>query len=275
MKPCGLASNTTAQLGSSCPHKPTAAYTGMEPEVPDTLLCPGFRRHPSLDCVCPILLLGYHGAWQANLSCKVQNSRAATSGNLREQAPRPGSASSLVNICRCDSSLRFAFIVTTCLIQSGFTEQTHLPLSLCGDPQPQILTRAWVLWIANLSQVGHNINNLKHVCFFFFHSLFWPHSLWDLSYLTRLNPGPRQWKRRVLTLTCVLTCFSHVWLFATPRTVALQAPLSMGLSRQEYWSGLPLPSPRDLPDQGIELTSLTSPALVGRFFTTSTTWEVP
>ena len=194
---------------------------------------------------------------------------------LTEQAPRPGSASSLVNICRCDSSLRFAFIVTTCLIQSGFTEQTHLPLSLCGDPQPQILTRAWVLWTANLSQVGHNINNLKHVCFFFFLSLFWPHSLWDLSYLTRLNPGPRQWKRRVLTLTCVLSCFSHVWLFATPRTVALQAPLSMGLSRQEYWSGLPLPSPRDLPYPGIELTSLTSPALVGRFFTTSTTWEAP
>ena len=45
---------------------------------------------------------------------------------------------------------------------------------------------------------------------------------------------------------------SRVWLFVTPCTVALQAPLSMGFSRQEYWSGLPFPSPGDLPDPGIK-----------------------
>ena len=45
---------------------------------------------------------------------------------------------------------------------------------------------------------------------------------------------------------------SHVRLFATPWTVAYQASLSMGFSRQEYWSGLPFPSPGDLPDPGIE-----------------------
>ena len=45
---------------------------------------------------------------------------------------------------------------------------------------------------------------------------------------------------------------NHVWLFATPWTVAHQAPPSMGSSRQEYWSGLPFPSPGDLPDPGIE-----------------------
>ena len=45
---------------------------------------------------------------------------------------------------------------------------------------------------------------------------------------------------------------SNVQLFATPRTVAHQAPLSVGFSRQEYWSGLPVPSPEDLPDPGIE-----------------------
>ena len=45
---------------------------------------------------------------------------------------------------------------------------------------------------------------------------------------------------------------SRVRLFATPRTVACQAPPSMGFSKQEYWSGLPLPSPGDLPDPGIE-----------------------
>ena len=45
---------------------------------------------------------------------------------------------------------------------------------------------------------------------------------------------------------------SHVQLFATPRTVVYQAPLSMGFSRQEYWSGLPFLSLGDLPDPGIE-----------------------
>ena len=49
---------------------------------------------------------------------------------------------------------------------------------------------------------------------------------------------------------------SHVRLFATPWTVAHQAPLSMGFSRQEYWSGLPFPSPGDLLDPGIEPRSL-------------------
>ncbi|ELR50986.1 hypothetical protein M91_11145, partial [Bos mutus] len=50
-----------------------------------------------------------------------------------------------------------------------------------------------------------------------------------------------------------------------------QAPLSTGFSRQEYWSGLPFPPPRDLPNPGIEPESFMSPALAGRFFTTSTT----
>ena len=49
----------------------------------------------------------------------------------------------------------------------------------------------------------------------------------------------------------------------------------MGLSRQEYWSGLPLPTPGDLPDSGIESESLASPTLAGRFFTTRASWEAP
>ena len=61
--------------------------------------------------------------------------------------------------------------------------------------------------------------------------------------------------------------FSHqvVSAFATPWTVACQAPLSVGFPRQEYWSGLPYLFPGDLPDLGIELTS---PAVAGGFFTT-------
>ena len=66
---------------------------------------------------------------------------------------------------------------------------------------------------------------------------------------------------------------SPVLLFATPWTVAYQAPLSMEFSRQEYWSGLSLPTLGNLPDLGIKPTSLASPALAGGFFTTSTTWE--
>ena len=54
----------------------------------------------------------------------------------------------------------------------------------------------------------------------------------------------------------------------TPWTVACQAPLAMEFSRQEYWSGLPFPPPRDLPNLGIEPTSFVSPALAGTFFTT-------
>ena len=71
----------------------------------------------------------------------------------------------------------------------------------------------------------------------------------------------------------VLSRFSHVPLFATVWTVARQAPLSMGFSRQEYWSGLPLASPGDLPDPGIKPASLMSPTLAGGFFSIHTTWE--
>ena len=66
---------------------------------------------------------------------------------------------------------------------------------------------------------------------------------------------------------------TQVQLFVAPRTVAHQAPLSVGFSRQEYGSGLPIPSPGYLPKPGIEPASLRSPALADRFFTTSATWE--
>ena len=73
----------------------------------------------------------------------------------------------------------------------------------------------------------------------------------------------------------MLNRFSRVQLFATPQTVARQAPLSIGFPRIEYWSRLPWPPPGDLPDSGIEPMPLTAPALVGGSFTTSTTWEAP
>ena len=87
---------------------------------------------------------------------------------------------------------------------------------------------------------------------------------------------------QALTMVCVtsipspvwvLSRFICLWLFATLWTVVCQVPLSMGFSRQEYCSGLPFPPTWDLPEPGIELLSLMSPALAGGFFTSSTTWE--
>ena len=60
------------------------------------------------------------------------------------------------------------------------------------------------------------------------------------------------------TSCCVLSHFSSVQLIETPWTVALQVPVSMGFSRQEYWSGLPCPPPGDLPDPGTESAPLMS-----------------
>ena len=65
--------------------------------------------------------------------------------------------------------------------------------------------------------------------------------------------------------------FSHAFVsnsFATPGTVVHQAPRSMEVSRQEYWSGLPFPPPQDVINPWIKPVSLTPPALAGRFFTT-------
>ena len=88
---------------------------------------------------------------------------------------------------------------------------------------------------------------------------------------------PSQLQSRVCVCVCVCVCvlrsFSCVRLFMTLWTVAHQALPSMGFSRQEDWRGLPCPPPGDLPDPGIEPTSVMSPALADGFFTTSATWE--
>ena len=68
----------------------------------------------------------------------------------------------------------------------------------------------------------------------------------------------QSWMYLLETHVCAL---SHVGLFATLWTVAHQAPLSMGFSKQEHWSGLPFPSPGDLPDTAIKALSPVSPAL--------------
>ena len=84
---------------------------------------------------------------------------------------------------------------------------------------------------------------------------------------------PPQSKINNCVYLCMLSCFSQVSLFATLRTVAGQAQLSMGFSRPGYWNGWPGPPPGDLPNPGIEPASFMSPALADRFFTTNATWE--
>ena len=113
----------------------------------------------------------------------------------------------------------------------------------------------WSFWIAAFSTCKGQYGLFRKV-----RSSKWlAHHLRDLASTWRLIPA------------CVLSHFSRA--FTTPWTVARQAPLSMGFSSPEYWSGLPFPSPGDVPNPGIDLTSLMSPALAAGFFTTSTTWE--
>ena len=81
------------------------------------------------------------------------------------------------------------------------------------------------------------------------------------------------WKSLVSLDGCMLSRFSRVQLFVTLWAIAHQASPSIGFSRHGYWSGLSCPPQGDLPNPGIEPMSLTSPALAGRFFITSATWE--
>ena len=74
------------------------------------------------------------------------------------------------------------------------------------------------------------------------------------------------------SIACIYAYMHIVASIVSLWTVARQAPLSMGFSRQEYWSGLPVPPPEDLPKPRIKPTSLISTALVDRFLTTSVTY---
>ena len=101
----------------------------------------------------------------------------------------------------------------------------------------------------------------------------WPHILHLIHYfpwhptpvMSLLCPPSYLFNSVVLQMcsedACILSHFSCIWLFVIPWTVAHQAPLSMEFTRQEYWSGLSWPPPGDLPNPGIEPTSLMSPVL--------------
>ena len=104
-------------------------------------------------------------------------------------------------------------------------------------------------------------------------------SLWLRNSQKLLIPAPCELPEAMETLSCSpqkvkrkCSLLSPVQLFETPWTVAHQSPLSMGFSRQEYWSGLPFPSSGDLPNPGIEPRS---PAFSSKFFTIWASREAP
>ena len=102
-------------------------------------------------------------------------------------------------------------------------------------------------------------------------TLLFIHSRYNSLHLLRRNQLSKPLKDLHLNFLIshlLAQSLSHVQLFATPWNAANQAPLSMGFSRQEYWSELPFPFPGGLPNPGIESVSLLFPALAGRFFTT-------
>ena len=80
-------------------------------------------------------------------------------------------------------------------------------------------------------------------------------------------------KHTLLNFSSCMLSFQFCLTLCNPVDFGRQAPVSMGFSRQEYWSGLPFPPPGDLPDPGIEPNSLTSSALANQLFSTSGTWE--
>ena len=96
-------------------------------------------------------------------------------------------------------------------------------------------------------------------------------------YPTIPTPGhipEENWFKKINALQCSCVCMlSHVWLFATLWTTACQASLSMGFSRQEYWNGLPFPSPGTLLDPGIKQGSPATPALADGFFYHWAIWD--
>ena len=119
---------------------------------------------------------------------------------------------------------------------------------------PNLITSIW-----NNSIVMIQLSDQLFVCDFLLSVI------WDLHYMVMMR----------IRHTCMLSCFSCVWLFATPWTVALQDPLSIEFPMQKYWNGLPSPPSGDLLNPWIESLSLMSPALACGFFTTNAIWEAP
>ena len=125
------------------------------------------------------------------------------------------------------------------------------------EESPQKRDTFWWGWVSQFLSLPNSYTNCSRV----YSSAFL--SSQDQVFLKPPLSERIQWTDISSSICCC--CVSRVQLFATPLTVACPAPLSKGFHRQTYWSGLPFPSPGDLPGTGIDLWS---PAWAGRFFTT-------
>ena len=135
-------------------------------------------------------------------------------------------------------------------------------LQICGVlaiVQPNIC-----LITFSLSSSGTSIMQI-FMCLLLSHRLLWMHLFFNLFFfcysdsLIFIILSSRS--HSFFCITCPACVLSHIWLFTRLWTIARQAPLSMGFFRQEYWSGLPFPSPQDLSNPGIEPIPSVSPAL--------------
>jgi len=146
-----------------------------------------------------------------------------------------------------------------------FTSFASLP------PHSSLITTNFLyLWVcfsfiySFIFKIPHISEDIEYLFFSVWH--FTKHNIFQAHGILVLNLDGGSTTVAFKTVHCVcVQSLTHVWLFATTRTVACQAPLSIVFSRQEYWSGLPFPPPGDLPNPGIKPVS---PALAGGFFTT-------
>ena len=147
-----------------------------------------------------------------------------------------------------------------CIVQGAAESRTQL------SDWPISLQAPWYFTETSTAQWGENIGNKEKSTSALL--AVWPweaaHPLWTSNeslikwrITFRILSNPLSLKGYLSVKECLLKVksLSHVRLFATPWTVAHQDPVSMGFFRQEYWSGLPFPSPGDLPYPGIELRS--------------------
>ena len=136
-------------------------------------------------------------------------------------------------------------------------------------------TRAWPKWHSSILAPLWNISALQpthysqDMCQLLEHHFLAVTILWVFRLFIFLFGSSFWWAFHKI----VLSCFSLVWFCATLWTAAHQAPLSMGFSRQDYWSGLPFPPQGIFLMQGSNQCLLHRPALSDWFFTTGPTWE--
>ena len=139
-----------------------------------------------------------------------------------------------------------------------------LPTVLCDHPSMLLCLWEWLNeWVFQASgsrNVMLILIDLNYHFFLFFGCAV-PHSLQDLRSPTKDWTQTTTVKVLSSNHWCVLSCFNCIQLFATLWTVACQGIVSIGVSRQEYWSGLPRPPPGDLSNSGMETGSPASPAL--------------